>query len=90
MFSNRESANNAIMALNGKFEMTGCKAPMIVQYSDTRTWHACPSCAAPVVVLVPVALIVVAVGNRRAVCLMYEWTCDCIDVVQPNSVRSVG
>ena len=38
VYSNRESANNAIMALNGKFEMTGCKAPMIVQYSDTRTY----------------------------------------------------
>ena len=35
VYTNRESANNAIMALNGKFEMTGCKAPMIVQYSDT-------------------------------------------------------
>ncbi len=27
------------MALNGKFEMTGAKGPMIVQYADTRTWH---------------------------------------------------
>jgi hypothetical protein len=35
VFSQRESANNAILALNGKFEMTGARAPMIVQYADT-------------------------------------------------------
>ena len=35
VFSQRESANNAILALNGKFEMTGSRAPMIVQYADT-------------------------------------------------------
>ncbi len=35
VFSKMDSANNAIMALNGKFQMTGASKPMIVQYADT-------------------------------------------------------
>ncbi len=44
IYSKRESAQNAILALNGKFEMTGCKAPMIVQYADTRKCSVAPVC----------------------------------------------